>query len=129
MSNGGFNPTVLILEAYMSDIDYLIIAPNPDNLEQYAVWRSTETHDIFDFLPPSEAFSLRNPFDYSRAPLGVFDTVIDAMLFAKREGDANTVVRFVYKDNLDGYMWYVRDEPSRTSDIYLGMVRSSSERR
>lgn len=104
----------------MSRFDQIIVAPNPDRLEQYAVWGTTESHSIFDFLPPSSVFYPREPFDYNRLPLGVFDTIVDAMLFAKKEGDEKTVIRFVHTADVAGYKEYVWDEFPRRR--YLGMI-------
>lgn len=70
-------------------IDQIIVAPNPKNINQFAVWRNPETRES------SEDRDLRAPFDFKPPPIGVFDTREEATAFARKEAAGKSDIRFV----------------------------------
>lgn len=83
----------------MSANNQIIVAPYPKDLDKYAVW-----HDG----------CVDNPFDYSTNPLGVFDTLEEAVIHANKEVDRFIVVEYgihiTTKDSVQRYEEAVWDE-------------------
>lgn len=83
--------------------DQIIVAPNPINLEQYAVWRNIGSVE---------------PFNFGQLPIEVFNTRQEAMAFALRKADGKSDIRFTHRYVVVGYRDFT----------YLGMVKTSFER-
>lgn len=73
-------------------LDEIIVAPNPKNLDQFAVWRNPETRDSLNFDPDA-----RGPFNFKLPPIAVFDTSHEAMVFARKEAAGKSDIRLVHK--------------------------------
>jgi hypothetical protein len=103
----------------LSANNQIVVAPFPKDLEKYAVW--------YDGC-------VDNPFDYSCPPVGVFDTLEEAVTKASKEEERSLDlgapieygVHIILRSRVDGYERTVWDEFPDYK--YLAMVPSTERR-